>query len=139
MAFSCAAARAAAGRYCVLGARRAASASVSRFGLGAQRRLRGRGAFGPLLREGERRSISGYRFYLVRRAEGSPRLGILVTRKHAAKATERNALKRCIREAFRLEQQRLGAIDLLVLPPPGVRAGPAMIARLRQLLAGLER
>jgi len=59
------------------------------------------------LREGARRSLDGYTFYLERRDEGRARLGILVSRKHAARAVERNRIKRCIREAFRLEQEAL--------------------------------
>ena len=78
-------------------------------------------------------------FYLAHRDGGRPRLGILVTRKHAAAATERNRIKRCIREAFRLEQEALGAVDLLVRPPYGVRPGAQMITRLRELLAGLNK
>jgi ribonuclease P protein component len=64
---------------------------------------------------------------------------MLVTRKHAAAATERNRIKRCIREAFRLEQEALGAVDLLVRPHYGVRPGAQMITRLRELLAGLNK
>jgi len=86
-----------------------------------------------------RRSLAGYTFYLARRSDGKPRLGILVTRKHAAAATERNRIKRCIREAFRLEQEALGPVDLLVRPPYNVRPSAQMITRLRELLAGLDR
>lgn len=135
----CEAARAAVGRCCVRGAPKAASESACKFGLGPRRRLTGRGTFERLLREGERRGVSGYTFYVARRSEGPPRLGILISRKHAAKATERNYLKRCVREAFRLEQARIGSCDLLVRPPYGARPGAAMIARLRELLAGLGR
>jgi ribonuclease P protein component len=123
----------------VRGAPKAASGSACRFGLGPQRRLAGRGTFERLLRQGERRSISGYTFYVARRSEGPPRLGILISREHAAKATERNSLKRCVREAFRLEQARIGSRDVLVRPPYGARPGPAMIARLRELLGRLGR
>ena len=52
---------------------------------------------------------------------------MLVTRKHAAAATERNRIKRCIREAFRLEQEALGPVDLLVRPPYDVRPTAQMI------------
>lgn len=117
-----------------------AAASGSRSSpFGADRRLTGRSAFEPLLRAGERRSLSGYTFYFARRPEGPPRLGVLVTRRHAALATERNRIKRCIREAFRLEQARLGPIDVLVRPPYGVRGSPAMLARLRELFMRLDR
>jgi ribonuclease P protein component len=73
-----------------------------------------------------------------RRSAGKPRLGILVTRKHAAAATDRNRIKRCIREAFRLEQETLGPVDLLVRPPYNVRPSAQMIERLRGLFAGLH-
>ncbi len=63
---------------------------------------------------------------------------MLVSRQHAAAATERNRLKRCIREAFRLEQERLGPIDVLVRPPYGVKASPEMTRRLRELFGRLN-
>jgi ribonuclease P protein component len=94
--------------------------------------------FERLLRQGVRRSASGYTFYLARRPEGPPRLGILVSRRHSPKAVRRNAIKRSIREAFRLEQGNLGALDILVRPPYGATPGTDMIARLRQLLARIE-
>ena len=82
--------------------------------------------------------MAGYTFYMARRSEGKPRLGILVTRKHAAAAVKRNRIKRCIREAFRLEQQSLGAIDLLVRPPYALRASGDIVAHLRTLLCRLS-
>ncbi|MGH8678041.1 MAG: ribonuclease P protein component, partial [Burkholderiales bacterium] len=91
--------------------------------------------FERLLREGARRSVSGYTFYVGQRHEGPPRLGVLVSRRHSPKAVRRNAIKRSIREAFRLEQERIGALDLLVRPPYGARPGRDMIASLRPLLA----
>jgi ribonuclease P protein component len=50
----------------------------------------------------------------------------------------RNRIKRCIREAFRLEREALGALDLLIRPPYGIKASPEMISRLRQLLVSLK-
>ena len=82
--------------------------------------------------------MAGYTFYLESRDAGGPRLGLLVTRKHAARATERNRIKRCIREAFRLEQDGLGPLDVLVRPPFGVKPSPQMILRLRRILATLN-
>jgi len=109
----------------------------ARFGLDAQRRLTQKADFERLLRAGTRRSRSGYTFYLSLRAEGPPRLGILISRKHAAKATVRNHIKRCIREAFRLEQAGLGPIDVLVRPPYGAVPGAGMLVRLRSLFCEL--
>lgn len=51
----------------------------------------------------------------------------------------RNHLKRCIREAFRLDQADLGAVDVLVRPPFGAKPGAAMLLRLRGLLLELAR
>jgi ribonuclease P protein component len=91
-----------------------------------------------LLRKGERRSAAGYTFYFERRPAGVPRLGILISRKHAARASDRNRIKRCIREAFRLEQQHLGPIDLLVRPPYSWRAARDAVPDRRTLVCGLE-
>jgi len=91
-----------------------------------------------LLRQGTRRNLEGFTFFLGRRDTGPARLGLLVTRKHAANATDRNRIKRCIREAFRLEQHRLGALDVLVRPPMDATGGAAMLARLRALFQRLS-
>lgn len=90
------------------------------------------------MREGERRSRGGYTFYLERRAGAPARLGILISRRHSARAVDRNGIKRCIREAFRLEQEKLGTLDVLVRPPYGVRPSNEMIRHLRELLRGLS-
>ena len=125
---------------CVLGRATTTSRRAQRrFGLGAERRLSRHAEFERLLREGMRRSLSGYTFYLARRPAGPPRLGIIVSLKHSRDATVRNRIKRCIREAFRQEQESLGMLDVLVRPPYGAKPGPAMIVRLRQLLGALGR
>lgn len=118
---------------------RIVAAAAKRFGLGAARRLRQSADFERLLRQGVRRKIDGYLFYMEKRETGLPRLGILISRRHSAAATERNRIKRCIREAFRLEQGRIGPIDLLVRPPLGLRPTAGMILRLREMLAALNR
>jgi RNase P protein component len=48
-------------------------------------------------------------------------------------------LKRCIREAFRLEQASLGPLDVLVRPPERIEASADMMRRLRRLLGELEK
>ena len=90
-----------------------------------------------MLRQGARRNLGGFSFFFLRRAAGAPKLGILVSKKHSRLATERNRLKRCVREAFRLEQEALGAVDLLVRPPYGIRPSRDMLIRLRRLLQEL--
>ncbi len=110
-----------------------------RFGLGAEKRLASKADFERLLREGTKRSRSGFTFFFSARADGPPRLGILISRRHAARATVRNRIKRCIREAFRLEQSDLGALDVLVRPPYGAKPGAPMLALLRELFSELVR
>jgi ribonuclease P protein component len=90
-----------------------------------------------LLREGTRRHVAGYTFFFERRDAGPARLGLLVTRRHAARASDRNRIKRSIREAFRLEQEKLGAVDLLVRPPYGIKPSTQMTSRLRELFSAL--
>jgi ribonuclease P protein component len=99
--------------------------------------VRRRSDFERLLGEGLRRTVAGYTFYLGHREAGAARLGMLVTRRHAARAAERNRIKRCIREAFRLEQEALGPLDVLVRPPYGMRPSAQTLARLRRLFSKL--
>ena len=113
-------------------------ARQSRFGLGADRRLVRKADFEQLLREGSRKSRSGFTLFFLMRAKGPARLGILISRKHAARATVRNGIKRCIREAFRLEHATLGPVDVLVRPPYGGRPGAEMRAKLRELFSGMR-
>lgn len=75
--------------------------------------------------------------YVGRRDSGAARLGVLISRRHAALAVVRNRIKRCIREAFRLEQERLGPIDVLVRPPYGVKPSAQMVLRLREIFGRL--
>ena len=75
--------------------------------------------------------------YVARRDSGAARLGMLISRRHAARAVVRNRIKRCIREAFRLEQERLGPLDVLVRPPNGVKPSAQMVARLRAIFGRL--
>jgi ribonuclease P protein component len=110
-----------------------------RFGLSAERRLRGRGAFEHLLRQGQRLSYEGYTLYVQGREAGPPRLGILISRKHSPLATVRNHMKRCIREAFRHEQESLGAIDVLIRPPYGARPSLDMTNRVRRAITKLKK
>lgn len=74
---------------------------------------------------------------MERRERGGARLGMMVTRRHARLASDRNAIKRRIREAFRLQRDALGALDVLVRPPFGVKASHTMSSQLSRLLSRL--
>jgi ribonuclease P protein component len=108
-------------------------------GFGKDKRIRSSVEFEALMRGGTRRSLQGFTFFFSRRPAGPPRLGILISRKHAALATDRNRIKRCIREAFRQEQGELGALDLLVRPPFGLKPSTATVGQLRACLAKLAK
>jgi len=44
-----------------------------------------------------------------------PRLGLAIAKKNIKKAVHRNVIKRAVRENFRMQQQTLGNIDIVVL------------------------
>jgi ribonuclease P protein component len=44
-----------------------------------------------------------------------PRLGLAIAKKNIRKAVHRNMIKRTVRENFRIQQQSLGNIDIVVL------------------------
>jgi len=108
-------------------------------GFGRDKRIHTSAEFEALMRSGTRRSMNGYTFFLAVRPDGPARLGILISRKHAPLAKDRNRIKRCIREAFRQAQDALGSIDLLVRPPYGMRASALTVGRLKSSLESLTR
>ena len=52
------------------------------------------------------------------------RLGIVVAKKKVRRAHERNRVKRLARESFRLNQQQLDELDIVVMPKSGIEAIP---------------
>lgn len=54
--------------------------------------------------------------------EGRPRLGLAISKRHAGNAVQRNLIKRIVRESFRLWQQRLPPMDIVVIAQPGARS-----------------
>ena len=108
-----------------------------RLGFGADRRIATQAEYERLLRGGKRKTLSGFTFIVAPGSTGTARLGILMSLKVARRANVRNRVKRCIREAFRLEQAGLAAIDVLVRPPQNIRVEPDLLERLRSAFAGL--
>jgi len=108
-------------------------------GFSRDKRIRTSVEFEALMRNGTRRNLSGFTFFFSTRPAGTARLGILISRKHAALATDRNRIKRSIREAFRQVQAELGALDLLVRPPYGLKPTSATVGRLRSCLERLTK
>lgn len=90
-----------------------------------------------------RRAARGERFNVQAAAnqQSRARLGLVVGKRVAPRAVDRNYLKRLAREVFRHEQVRLAGFDVLVRPRNVVRRadGAAAIEELRALLIAVVR
>lgn len=88
---------------------------------GACYRLRRRREFDRLF-TGPRRRIRAYPFTVLSAPNGlgHPRLGLVVGKRQARRAVERNRIKRVIRESFRASIPRLPAHDIVVIAGHGV-------------------
>ena len=111
-------------------------ASDRRFG--RQRRLVARDQFDAVLRRADVRLASGP-FRLAARANcvGLARLGLVVGKRAAARAVDRNRVKRCIRESFRMAMNDLPAMDVVIrlvaAPPARGDAGRTLASLWSQL------
>jgi ribonuclease P protein component len=66
---------------------------------------------------------------------GFPRLALVVPKRLAPRAVTRNRIRRLIREAFRLQQHRLGALDCVVRMVKAPGEAPVARAEVEELLA----
>ncbi len=64
-----------------------------------------------------------------------PRLGLVVSKRNLRRAVDRNSLKRQVRESFRLRQQQLPRVDIVILARRGV--GELDNATLQRQLHGM--
>lgn len=65
---------------------------------------------------------------------GHPRLGMAISKRNIRNAADRNRIKRCVRESFRLQACRLGNLDFVVMAKPAARQSEGA-----QLRGSLER
>ena len=65
-----------------------------------------------------------------------PRLALVVPKRLAPRAVTRNRIRRLIREAFRLQQQRLGGSDCVVRLVKITSGGPVTREEVEALLRG---
>lgn len=79
------------------------------------------GDFKPVFDNAPFRASHQYFLILARLNEqDKPRLGLIMAKKHMRLAVERNRMKRLIRENFRLQQQELAGLDIIVLSRKGM-------------------
>jgi ribonuclease P protein component len=73
------------------------------------------GDFSRVFRQGKRIGGDGLTILTVKNTVGYPRLGLAVAKKHLKLASQRNRLKRIVRESFRQHQSVFSNLDIVVL------------------------
>ncbi len=71
--------------------------------------------FKPIFQSGKRLKRNGFTFIVKENGLDHPRLGLTIAKRHVRRAIDRNFLKRRIRESFRLTQNQLGGVDIIVM------------------------
>jgi len=88
----------------------------SEFAFPRQSRLLNAADYSPVFSDAEYK-VSNRQFLLLARSNtlGRSRIGLVIAKKHVPLAVQRNRIKRLLRTAFRLNQQALGTLDIVVL------------------------
>jgi ribonuclease P protein component len=106
-----------------------------RLTLPARLRLRRKKDFDAAYARGRRLGDGYFGMTATANTAGVPRLGLAVAVRVAGGAVERNRIRRVIKESFRMHQEQLPAVDLVVSARP--KARDAAGALLRESLEGL--
>ena len=96
-------------------------------------RLTNAAAFGRVFDKATRSRDKLFTVLCRQNKEGTPRLGLAISKKHCRLATQRNRIKRIIRESFRQHQSQLTSLDIVVINQPA-----ASTASHRQMRDSLE-
>lgn len=112
------------------------SGRVHELSYSRRHRYTGMSAYAPVLRDGVRWRSPEAALVLATGKPGASRLGVVLPRRLARKATTRNRMKRIAREVFRQHPARNSGHDLVVLPRAayGRAGGRAWAAVVRSLL-----
>lgn len=102
-----------------------------------------RGQYEAALASGPTRTRRHFTLFVRPNGGAHARIGIIASKRVAARAVDRNRAKRLVREAFRRLRHRLGGVDVVVqlkrCPAPGRAAAVgAEIAKLLEDLATRE-
>ena len=90
--------------------------TTARYGFERRARLHKPAEFDAAFERGNRLSDKGLSAVVLSNNMNGARLGLAVSKKVAARANQRNRIKRHIRESFRLNCHRLPAVDIVVTP-----------------------
>ena len=71
--------------------------------------------FDLILQKGKRLSFSCFALCFKQSDHATPRLGMMIAKRHCRLAVKRNRIKRQIREYFRLHQSALPNVDIVFL------------------------
>lgn len=88
---------------------------IKRFGFDKHQRLLTAKQFTAVFQQAKRYPLSTGLYLVMPNEHNQARLGLVVAKKHLAKAVQRNWLKRCQREGFRLQQAALPGCDIVFL------------------------
>lgn len=90
-------------------------------------RLTQKSQFDVVYKEGRRFSNSCFTVLVRPNQVGQARLGLSIAVRSAGNAVNRNRIKRAIRESFRLHQQGMPALDLVIGTRSGARDAPNQV------------
>ena len=85
------------------------------FGFPPQLRLKKPAEYKKVFAKPVKSSDTYFTLLAIKNDFDHPRLGLAIAKKNIRKAVHRNMIKRAVRENFRMQQQSLGNIDIVVL------------------------
>ncbi|MDD1613823.1 MAG: ribonuclease P protein component [Methylococcaceae bacterium] len=85
------------------------------FGFPPQLRLKKPAEYKKVFAKPVKSSDTYFTILAIKNDFDHPRLGLAIAKKNIKKAVHRNVIKRAVRENFRIQQQSLGNIDIVVL------------------------
>jgi ribonuclease P protein component len=114
--------------------------SPRREGFSRRHRFSGQGSFGPALRSPRKLRGESFSINVAEGRAGAARLGVALTRRLVPLATDRNRVKRLVRDVFRRHEVKSRGLDCVVAlrKPFDASAAPALRAELAKLLDQLN-
>ncbi|WP_349431901.1 ribonuclease P protein component [Methylomarinum sp. Ch1-1] len=103
--------------------------SAEAYGFPVQLRLRTPADYKKVFANPVRSTDKYFTLLAIRNDLDHPRLGLAIAKKNIKKAVTRNLIKRTVRENFRLRQQELINIDIVVLARRDAAAAPPVVLR----------